>query len=335
MTIYSFTNNSLEKVATTRFDNEKILERQHLQQALKHQINIVAPDCLVITEEFSEWSSSQRRIDLLAIDKNANLVVIEIKRNETGDHMELQAIRYAAMVSTLTFSKTIQIYAKYLQSIESRLDAKTSLLDFLGWEEPQEDGFALDVRIILVASDFSKEITTSVIWLNERNIDIRCVRLIPYKFQGQVLIDVQQIIPLPEAESYQIKIKQQAEERKTARNQVKDYTNYQFEDEIYNKRRLVLAVIKRWAKNNPPKDFNSLVKAFPQTLRSGGVFVLLETAKQAYKRQGIARHFLESEDIVITSSGESYAISNQWGVANINKFILQAKSLGFEIEEVS
>lgn len=190
MAIYSFNNNLLEKVETTTFNNEGILERQHLQGAIKHQIDVIAPNCLVISEEFSEWSGSQRRIDLLAIDKEGNLVVIELKRTETGEHMDLQALRYAAMVSTLTFSRATEIYQKYLLLVGDENNAENKLLDFLGWEEPQEDDFALDVRIILVSANFSKELTTSVMWLNERNLDIRCVRLIPYKFQEQILADL-------------------------------------------------------------------------------------------------------------------------------------------------
>ena len=181
MAIYSFNDNSLQKVDTTTFNGEGILERQHLQTALKRQIDVVAPNCLVISEEFAEWTGSQRRIDLLAVDKEGNLVVIELKRTETGEHMELQALRYAAMVSTLTFGRAVEIYQKYLNSIEGEINAENSLLEFLGWEEPQEEDFALDVRIVLVSSDFSKELTTSVMWLNERDIDIRCVRFIPHK----------------------------------------------------------------------------------------------------------------------------------------------------------
>ena len=188
MAIYSFDNNSLQKVETTTFNSEGILERQHLQAAIKQQIEVIAPNCIVISEEFSEWSGSQRRIDLLAIDKEGNLVVIELKRTETGEHMELQALRYAAMVSTLTFSRATEIYQKYLISIGSEENAENKLKEFLDWEEPQEDDFGLDVRIILVSANFSKELTTSVMWLNERNLDIRCVRLIPYKHQEQILI---------------------------------------------------------------------------------------------------------------------------------------------------
>jgi hypothetical protein len=335
MAIYSFNGNVLQKVETTTFNTEGILERQHLQAAIKHQIDVIAPNCLVISEEFSEWSGSQRRIDLLAIDKEGNLVVIELKRTETGEHMELQALRYAAMVSTLTFTRATEIYQKYLSSIGSEDIAENLLLDFLGWEEPQEDNFALDVRIVLVSADFSKELTTSVMWLNERNLDIRCVRLIPYKHQEQILVDVQQIIPLPEVESYQVKIKQQSEERREARKSSKDYTRYLFDGDSFNKRKLVLAVIRHWVEVNKPGSISDILQAFPQEIRSGGLFVPEQEAKEIYDRQGIYRHFLGDDELLEFLDSSRYAISNQWGKGNIGKFISQAKKLGYEIEETS
>lgn len=335
MAIYSFENNSLNKVEATTFNSEGILERQHLQAAIKQKIEVIAPNCIVISEEFSEWSGSQRRIDLLAIDKEGNLVVIELKRTETGEHMELQALRYAAMVSTLTFSRATEIYQKHLTSIGSEDNAENNLIEFLGWEEPQEDNFGLDVRIILVSANFSKELTTSVMWLNERNLDIRCVRLIPYKHQEQILVDVQQIIPLPEVESYQVKIKQQSEERREARKSSKDYTRYLFQGNSFNKRKLVLAVIQCWVSENKPRRISELLQAFPQEIRRGGLFVPEQEAKEIYQRQGIYRHFLSDGEVLEFPDSTRYAISNQWGKGNIEKFVNQSKKLGYEVEEQS
>lgn len=335
MAIYSFSENSLLKIDKTTFNSEGILERRHLQAALKHQISVIAPDCLLIAEEFSEWTDSLRRIDLLAVDRAGTLVVIELKRTETGEHMELQALRYAAMVSTLTFVRAVQIYQKYLNSMGYEINAENSLLEFLGWDEAHEEDFALDVRIILVSSDFSKELTTSVMWLNERNIDIRCVRFIPHKFNNQILIDVQQIIPLPEVESYQVKIKQQSEERRESRKLQKDYTRYIFNGNSYNKRKLVLAVIQYWVVSNNPQKLSDILVAFPREIRGGSLFLSLNEAKDIYSRQGIARHFLGDNEIIEFPDSSKYAILNQWGKGNIVSFIDWSKKLGIEIEEFS
>lgn len=275
MAIFRFDNNNFQKIDETKFSNEGILERNHIQNALKCQFEIIEPDILIISEEFSEWSESSRRVDLLGIDKEANIVIIELKRNETGEHMELQSIRYASMVSTLTFKRAVEIYDKYLKKNESEVDAGEELLNFLGWSEEQDD-FASDVRVILVSSNFSKELTTSVMWLNDKNLDIKCFRLIPYKMNNEVLVDIQQIIPLPEAESYQIKIKEQKEERREARRGTRDNTKYNFNDEVgLGKRGIVLSIWKKYMADNPNLSYQKLIKDFPVDIR-GKLFVELE-----------------------------------------------------------
>lgn len=217
MALYELATDEIIKINETSFSEVGLRERDDLQRLLKSQIEVIAPDTLVIAEEFGDWEDSRRRIDLLAIDKDANLVVVELKRTEDGGHMELQAIRYAAMVSTITFDKAVEVYSQYLKRLGQENDACKSILEFLDWDEPDDDQFAQDVRIVLASAEFGKELTTAVMWLNERDIDIKCVRIKPYRDNGRVLIDVQQIIPLPEAEAYQIQIREKETRERIAR----------------------------------------------------------------------------------------------------------------------
>ena len=210
MAIFEITADRIVPFDETSFEAVGLREREDLQRLLRAQIDVVCPDTLVIAEGFREWEESRREIDLLAIDKDANLVVIELKRTEDAGHAELQAIRYAAMISTMTFDKAVEVYTKYLRTNGGAGDAEAGLLEFLRWNEPDEDLFAQDVRIVLVAADFSKELTTSVMWLNQRDMDIRCVRMKPYRDGARVLVDVQQIIPLPEAQDYIVRIREKA-----------------------------------------------------------------------------------------------------------------------------
>jgi len=217
MALYEVTSENLTKIAQTTFDQAGLRERTDLQRLLQKQIEVILPDTLVIAEEFGEWEESKRRIDLLGLDKDANLVVIELKRTEDGGHMELQAIRYAAMVSTMTFERVVDIYGRYLARNGGSADARIAILEFLGREEPDEDSFAQDVKIVLVSANFSKELTTAVMWLNKRDLDIRCIRLVPYHDNGRVLIDVQQVVPLPEAAEYQIQIREKEHKERKER----------------------------------------------------------------------------------------------------------------------
>ncbi|WP_309251715.1 hypothetical protein [Lonsdalea populi] len=236
MSLFHIKNKSLSAVRKTNFQSAGITERYDLQQAIKSNIASIAPDCLIISEEFSDWEDSRRRIDLLAIDKNANLVVIELKRDETGSHMELQALRYAGMVSTMTFEKACGYYESYLQKQGIERNAKAEILNFTGLDESNIDEFGNDVRIILASGDYNKEITSSILWLISKGIDITCVRMTGYFFAENIFIDIDQIIPVPELADYQVKFREKQIEQKISRSKSKDYSMYNYNGQVYNKR---------------------------------------------------------------------------------------------------
>ena len=56
MPIFELSNNSIIRLNTTSFSKAGILERDDLQRLLRDQIEVVAPDVLIISEEFGEWT---------------------------------------------------------------------------------------------------------------------------------------------------------------------------------------------------------------------------------------------------------------------------------------
>jgi hypothetical protein len=77
------------------------------------------------------------------------------------------------------------------------------VLRFLGWEEADDARFGLDVRVVLVSAEFSADVASAVIWLNEHGLDIRCIRLQPYLWNKRVLLDIQQVLPNTEVPGFQ------------------------------------------------------------------------------------------------------------------------------------
>lgn len=332
MPIYTFKDKQILEIRSTQFGIEGIQERTDLQAALRDKITVISPDTLVIAEEFSEWTEGARRIDLLGIDKQATLVVIELKRDETGAHMELQALRYAAMVSTLTFKRAVEIYQQYLEKRCIAKNAEEEILNFLGWSDSLEEQFPKDVRVVLASANFSKELTTTVMWLNERDLDIRCVRLQPYRLGEELLLDIEQIIPLPEAEEYQVKVREQASAQRAAATSSKDRTQYQFLGKVYNKRQLVLAIVTRYLQEYPKTTFDELRQIFPDEIhRNYGVIALLEKAEQ---KGGAKRYFFNEEQLLQTGDGHKFAVCSQWGIGNISPILEIAKNQGYQIEEM-
>jgi len=211
MSLYRIDEHTIEPLPRASFSADGFRERDDLQRLLRDAIEIVAPDTMVVDEEFSDWADSRRRIDLLCLDRAANLVVVELKRTEDGGHMELQALRYAAMLEHMTFERLVTTHRGYLarRGWEAE-DAEARLLEFLGWDQPDERTFNSQVRIVLVASGFSTELTTTVLWLNKCQLDIRCVQLTPHRHGDELIVSVGQCLPLPSAEKYQVQLREKA-----------------------------------------------------------------------------------------------------------------------------
>ena len=76
MALFSISGDKLNRVPTTTFVAEAILEQKHLQRMLRTDSSPLGEDLLVLAEEYGEWEDSNRRIDLLCLDKQGGLVVV-------------------------------------------------------------------------------------------------------------------------------------------------------------------------------------------------------------------------------------------------------------------
>jgi hypothetical protein len=205
--------------------------------------------------------------------------------------------------------------------------ARSVILEFLGWEAPKES-FASEVRIILASADFSKELTTAVLWLNDSGLNIRCVRLRPHALQSRTILEVQQVIPVPGAEEMTVRLKEKQEENRQAKSKWNfDYSRYDLtvgDTVIRNlwKRGLAWQVVRsaidegidfEWLKSQlTPYRF----LAIDGELSSDE---FLEAAASAKTPSGTAYdigRFFTDDGQLFTVGGKTYALSNQWSIAS-------------------
>ena len=110
MPVYRVTDEDFEPLDKSSFEAEHLLEREDIQRRLRDRPEILEEGLFILAEEYSDWKESNRRIDLLALDRKGRLVVIELKRSDNNSLMELQAIRYAAMVADMTLEQAIDAH---------------------------------------------------------------------------------------------------------------------------------------------------------------------------------------------------------------------------------
>lgn len=219
MSMYMLENNRLLAVSQTSFKKENQTERQNLQEWIANASNEILKDIfneelLIIQKEFSGFSDTNERLDLLAIDKQRRLVVIENKTDDSGKDVTWQAIKYASYCSTLSTQDIKNIFAQYKFRGNTQ-DATDAIKDFLGSDTGDEFELNIDEnspRIFLVAANFRKEVTSSVLWLSKFRLNIKCFKVSLFEHNKQVFIDFDQIIPIKDAEEYTIRMAKKSQE---------------------------------------------------------------------------------------------------------------------------
>lgn len=207
---YNKKNRQLAHLEETDFASHKIMERQDIEKWVEDNPDILGEELLIITTEYDKFDKTKERLDLLALDKNGKLVIVELKRDDSGKYVELQAIKYAAYCSTLTLDQITASRKEYLSKKKGTIsedEIKNEITDFIRMEDFEK----IDdkPRIILVSKEFRSEVTASVLWLRKFGVDISCIKLTPYKIDDENIGLVStKIIPLPEAEEYQIKVEE-------------------------------------------------------------------------------------------------------------------------------
>ncbi len=195
-------------------------ERKNLQEWLAHQPDALGEELLIIQKEFDGFAETRERLDLLALDKNGNLVVIENKLDDSGKDVVWQALKYASYCANLTKLQIVEIFRQHL---EKDGNAEDLICEFL--EAPDIDEVKINTgnsqRLMFVAANFPKEVTNTALWLLGQGISIQCFRATPYVFGEQLLLSIDQIIPTPEAKEFMISMKVKEDEEKSAETVLK------------------------------------------------------------------------------------------------------------------
>jgi hypothetical protein len=166
-----------------------------------------------------------------------------------------------------------------------------------------------------------------VIWLNDQGLDIRCIRLKPYNDNGKVLLDVQRIIPLPEAEDYQVRLKAKQQRERAARQFNPDFTKYDViiggaTHEHLPKRTAIFTVVRHLvSRGHSPEAIaavvawrkNSMFRCANGTLNPGDFVAAQKKEASAGGRAFEERRFFCDDDELLHHDGRTYAFTNQWG----------------------
>ncbi|MAG13116.1 MAG: hypothetical protein CMN78_00790 [Spirochaetales bacterium] len=196
---YDSETNSLIEIRETTFREKSILEKDHIEEWIRKQPDLLGEDLLVISHEYDKFDTSDR-LDLLALDKDGKLVIIELKRDKSGSSVDFQCLKYCSYCSQLSPQDIIELFSDYLAKDNISNDPVDLITDFLeipqGNEDSLNDILNNSQRFIIVGKEINKRILSVCAWLYENNIEAKCLNIVPYENErGEIYIDIDQIIP--------------------------------------------------------------------------------------------------------------------------------------------
>ena len=203
---------TLVRLTPTKYSSLKLKESYDIEEWIEKNPEILGEELLIINRQYCP--ATGLKLDLLAVDKDANLVIIELKRDDTGTDVEWQSIKYTSYCSILENSEIFKLFAEYSGNDEDK--AQFIIEDFI---DKELDELNENQRIIIVSNEFHPHIITAVDWLRNYELDITCIRLKPYVDQSdQLFVNPEIIIPVPEIKDY---ITKKEKKQKVAKKSVR------------------------------------------------------------------------------------------------------------------
>lgn len=166
----------------------ELVDERELEDLLEKHIELLNPGWLVIGRQVA--TQAGKRIDLLCMDQDGDLIVVELKRNLTPREVTAQVIDYAASVSAFTPASAADLYLDYAKTYlqrEENLDA--AFRRKYGVPLDEESLNQQNVKMVIVAAAMDSSTERIITYLrNTYLVDINILFFRVFSYEGKRFI---------------------------------------------------------------------------------------------------------------------------------------------------
>lgn len=181
MKIYSITtDNKFKEYAEIGFKDEH--RESILENWLENNPDKIIEDgkLLIIGRQVNTNLGSY--IDLLAIDRQGDLLVIELKRDRTPRETLAQALEYCSFAEKLSYEQLDEIFRDY--SGDEALNLAQYHREYFGLIPDEAVVFNNDQRIVIVGQKITPEIRQTSLFLRNKGVRVTCLEFTFFKADG-------------------------------------------------------------------------------------------------------------------------------------------------------
>ena len=136
--------------------------------------------------------------DLIGIDKNGNLVIIELKKGKTPRDVVAQLLEYAAWANELSEESIRDIASDYFAKISAKEDMDTQFRETFELDETPPLNRTL--RLFIAAEEIDPSVAKVSRFLRQvHSVDINCIKFSIYQTEsGEILVSSEPYVGLEE-----------------------------------------------------------------------------------------------------------------------------------------
>ena len=118
-------------------------------------------------------------LDLLAIDRQGDVAVIELKRDRTPRETLVQALEYASFVEPLDYDQLESIFQSYLDDASANLAQYHH--DYFDLATDEAVVFNRDQRVVIIGQRITPQVRQTSIFLRQKGLRVTCVEFTLFK----------------------------------------------------------------------------------------------------------------------------------------------------------
>lgn len=190
--LYRVEGNQVSALESTTFADAGVYEK-NIEDWVEERPELLGEELIVIGRQVA-LDEGKDIVDLLALDRGANLVIVELKRDLLGGAADLQPIRYAALLSTWTHEHVRRQAEGYWVTVGADRGTFAQEVEEFCDDEAQVNA---DQRVVLAGRELTPRLGTVAVWLRSHGVDATVVTISAFEHDGDLLLQPQVVIPVP------------------------------------------------------------------------------------------------------------------------------------------
>lgn len=192
MEVYRWEDRKFGKLEPLRFGEERDFE-----DLLEKDATVVLGEPLCVISRQPPLSTSKQKIDLLALDRHGNAVIIELKRGKPSRTAITQILEYAAGVAQLSFDDLEKLAYRWCQQQGQEF---TSLLarhsEFFDYEpgDIRKSAFNQQQRLVLISEGVDARVLEVAEYLRTLGLDLTYISYFSYHAPDEILVATETVL---------------------------------------------------------------------------------------------------------------------------------------------